>query len=478
MPQVQITEGGSKFEAVFSSDELSQSIVGGGQLINVCDFILSYPNNGYVELLPDEVLDGIELGDVSFSIEEDVEQFELVNGQLIDSISLTNKLSLQTEYTFVENTFTPCDLDRDQNGVVSQGDVNAIYNQYVGTTNSTYDLDNSGLVTENDRELALQYINTLCAPTDDPPLQELVLDLDCFNFVPGENMWPDASGREYHFNLIQSRQPTIRPDGAIKCGWYYDDADEGVRAHGFFRLSTIYEDDNVPLEDKILTLKEDYIPDTDEDFSFEVVFKMSQDESNALDITGMVGPPQGIPNLSHPASATWLGYQLYQDGGWHFGTFLDGSTMSTLRQYALYPDDIVPYRGWTFRSHRGDSGDPPAYVSNQGIGMSTSNNHTLPVLGLNFEGFNIFNTYCIVQCVVKGNTFKMYWNGELVENKTDFGIARPNNTKNFVIGGTTGGGVNLIKGVDIYMFRAYNYGLQEEQIHYNREQYTFKYFGS
>lgn len=493
MPSTQISSDGQLFVATISGAEISPTSPQGQALsFDLCDLFIDRVD-GNVDFLQEGYGDSMSLGDIQFEATEDIVQYELQQFEPSDFVE--NKLSLSNVVTFVDSNFDPCLLDRNQDGVITAQDVQNLYDTYVNTTNPNYDLDNSGLVTENDRQLALQYVGTLCdAPIGDPPpVPQPVLSLDCFEY-DGSDVWVDSSGNGYDFSVFpagNSGLPDQNADGSIKTGVYYSDSDGLTKQRNFQRQGHQWEEpfsgSGDAWQDAVLIFKEDFIPAADEAYSWDVVFRMGITESNSLDMTGYTGPGGPKPFLSHPASCTWLGYQTYLNGGWHFGTFLDNSNLTTLNQYALFPwyvdengvdQGIVPYRGFALRVDSSWNQPPNPnnpYVSQleggNSVTMNTHRSHQSDFLGLDDFGFNQFGKKCVVQFTSNPatNISKLFVDGQLVTQGTA-GIALSRSNSTFKVGRSTGGGVNQSRGIDIYSFRAYNQALSEADI---ATQYTF-----
>lgn len=486
MPSTQVSS--RSFVLTYSADEMSQ----GDARIPVC--YVQYPeeNASGITFLPTDVSEGF-LGSISLKTDLSAPNFVLEgsnagqNSSVLSPVNNNLSLRVKTTPTGGGGNFDPCILDKDGNGIVSTQDIDNLY-EGIPFVNPALDIDGNGIVDEADYLLAREYVGEICNPEDyDPQGYYPVLHLDCQSYTPGSEVWEDLSGNDYHFSYSTSSVPPVQnPDGSFKVGYFYNDESGTEIGHGWFRQGHEYENLSLPPAERVLRFREKYIPFTDTPFSWEVVFRMSEFESNALDIQGEFGPPEtNYLSYSHPASATWLGYALYQDGGWHFGTFLDGGSLSNLNQYAFFPyqldasgnpTGIVPYRGYHMR-----------YFSNAGWGQYSSSvstgqggfgNVETDYLGLDFFGFRspFAEDLCVVQYVNDpySNTSKLYVNGVL--KHTDVGgISMNIENRPFKIGLSTGGGVNLIKGVDVYMFKAYDEYLPEDVILNNYNHYITKY---
>ena len=510
MPITQISSDGQLFVATISGEEISPTNPQGqGLSFDLCELTIDSVD-GNVDFLQEGYGDSMSLGDIQFEATEDIAQYELQQFEPSDLVE--NKLSLSTVVTFVDSNFDPCLLDRDQDGVITTQDVQALYDIYVNTTNLNYDIDNSGLVTENDRQLALQYVGTLCnAPIGDPPpVPQPVLNLDCLNYNQGDEQWLDISGNDYHFEAVSggSAQPPIKNnDGSITVGdgeFLPEDPQGTVR---YFRRTgaisyppgTSFTNENIAAgtADAAAAERELYIPGIDQNFSFEFVYRFTPFLNHGQDIAGF-GGAGGEGSGANRAKI--FGYPTYGQGGFNFGTGYSNAA------YAFDPDSFVPYRGIVTDIYGGYGAgtQPGTWDGETGYPHPSEYPNQLPYSLLSNSPYNGRDTgdqsislnldtmfgiptsldkfyVTVVFNIDEGQAgpgfrgSKTYLNGHLIHEDLAIGIGIPNVTKSFVIGANMQGGWSWPDGVDVFSLKIYDVALTEQEVLIKYQENLNKY---
>tara|TARA_R100001163_G_scaffold65808_1_gene65100 strand:+ start:688 stop:2232 length:1545 start_codon:yes stop_codon:yes gene_type:complete len=501
MPSTQISSDGQLFVATISGAEISPTSPQGQALsFDLCDLFIDRVD-GNIDFLQEGYGDSMSLGDIQFEATEDIAQYELQQFEPSDFVE--NKLSLSTVVTFVDSNFDPCLLDRNQDGVITAQDVQNLYDTYVNTTNPNYDIDNSGLVTENDRQLALQYVGTLCDTPigDPPPVPQPVLNLDCLTYNQGDEQWLDLSGNDYHFAVTTSTNgnslpPIKNEDGSITVGLgpFLPDDPGGAR-RSFLREGAItypegtsFTSENIAAgtADAAAAERDLYIPGVDQNFSFEFVYRFTPFLNHGQDIAGFGGPGG---QSSGGQRAKIFGYPNYGQGGFNFGTGYVNTA------YAFDSDSFVPYRGIQTDIYggygagtqpgtwNGETGYPhPSEYPNQ-LPYSLLSNSPYhgrstgdPSISLNLDTmFGIPTSLdkfyvTVVFNIQEGQAgpgqkgSKTYLNGHLIHEDLAIGIGIPNGTKNFVIGANMQGGWSWPDGVDVFSLKIYDVALTEQEV--------------
>lgn len=484
----QVSQDGKSFSLDINSSEFSSVRV------PVC--YVSFPNSSNQQFDASEYVQ--QLGKINLSINVDAVSY--YNRQ--PDVTITNKVvSKQIEVPQNDVNFKPCLLDFDGDGIVSKSDIDKIYSKT--QVPLKFDLNGDGIVTEADRLLALEYVGTACLSSETPSNPQsinLVLDLEGSNY-DGSGVWLDASGNDYHFSAVISANgnaipPIKNEDGSVTVGRSQIlDSDTESTSRSFQRVNVVeYESDksftSENIENQTATTegvyREKYIPDVDQDYSFEFVFKFTD------------GVPQGSA-VSGGARFKVFGYANYGTGGYNFGSGYSNA------QYASDPDVFIPYYGLGAQTYAGlgvdaEPGSPdyglphpsdypnPLPYSLKVQQLSTGNNNRYRGGSAILENFNLGlnnqsglsdGSVFYVQYVVSPSTqtVKFYANGvELPASiNTPVGIGLPQANADFVIGKTPQGGWSSPKAIDIFALKVYDGALNEEQVLSNYNNYLQKY---
>jgi hypothetical protein len=465
------------------------------QRVPACNISLVVDENGEFKFE-----DGVsKLGDLSFSITVTGENYSTDQSDL----NIENKIVTKTvESSSTAETINPCLLDADGNGVVTKSDIDSIFDR--SSVPRKFDLNGDGIANDADRLLAYEYIGSVCTPAGFPDIEVIttpVLDLDGSNY-DGSGTWFDASGNDYHFEVRADGDRFVPPikneDGSITVGSTGKilDSDPDDAFRNFRRFNVVdYESDKSftaeNIENQTATTegvyREKYIPDVDQDYSFEFVFKFTDDL------------PHG--GLGQGSKFKVFGYANHGKGGYNFGS---GSSNA---QYAYDPDVFIPYHGLLAQTYAGGGVDAEPGSPNAGLPhpsdypnplpyslkvqqLSTGVNNryrggsaSVPSFNLALDaqqGMSNGAIFC-VQYVVSPSTqtVKIYANGIEQPAGIDVpvGIGLPHGNANFVIGTSPQGGWNPPDGLDIFMLRVYDKALSEQQIQKNWNDYSEKYYG-
>jgi len=149
-----------RFEAVFKGADLR----GDRFRVPLCHVV--YPNQDIPGILEEDPRRDV-LGAISVSTDVEI----LKHVESVDSFSnfsLKNFVTLkEVEVGGPSDSFDPCYLDFDGDGIVSQQDIESIYSKR--RPGLKYDLNGDGKVDLVDRDLAKEYIGTLCTVSEDEP---------------------------------------------------------------------------------------------------------------------------------------------------------------------------------------------------------------------------------------------------------------------------------------------------------------------
>lgn len=479
----------------FSLDVTPKSEQSLKQRVPACNISLVVDENGEFKFE-----DGVsKLGDLSFSVTVTGENYSTDQSDL----TIENKIVTKTvESSDTAETTNPCLFDADGNGVVTKSDIDAIFDR--SSVPRKFDLNGDGIANDADRLLAYEYIGSVCTPAGFPDIEVIttpVLDLDGSNY-DGAGIWFDASGNDYHFSVPTYssvfRNPIKNEDGSVTVGRVKildSDPDDALRS--FWRQNAVeYEPDKSftaeNIENQTATTegvyREKYIPDVDQDYSFEFVFKFTDDFPHG-------GTTDGSSRFKV------FGYANHGQGGYNFGSGYNNA------QYAYDPDVFIPYHGLGAQTYAGggvdaEPGSPSAGLPHpsdypnplpyslkvQQLSTGTNNRYrggSAFVQNFNLaldsqQGMSNGAIFC-VQYVVSPSTqtVKLYVNSieQPAEIQIPVGIGLPHGNANFVIGSSPQGGWSVPDGLDIFMLRVYDKALSEQQIQKNWNDYSEKYYG-
>jgi len=152
--------------------ELTQ---GGGLSVRIPICTLVYPEGG-ISPPPVFAAEGLEdvtsLGLLRVVKTNGFENFSLQEANTnsnTSTLEINNKLFVDTEFINPgPSTFDPCNLDANGDGAITKKDVNRVYKN-IPFIDSDYDINNDGIVDEQDRLLAQEYIGYFCGT---PPLND------------------------------------------------------------------------------------------------------------------------------------------------------------------------------------------------------------------------------------------------------------------------------------------------------------------
>jgi hypothetical protein len=233
--------------------------------------------------------------------------------------------------------------------------------------------------------------------------------------------------------------------------------------------------------------REKYIPDVDQDYSFEFVFKFTDDL-----------PHGGLTDGQSRFKA--FGYANHGRGGYNFGSGYNNA------QYAYDPESFIPYHGLNAATYAGGGVDAEPGSPSAGLPHPSDYPNPLPYslkvqqlsTGVNnrynggsaeIDSFNLAlnaqsglgngSVFC-VQYVVSPSTqtVKLYVNGVEQPAEIDYpvGIGLPHVNADFVIGTTPQGGWSAPDGLDIFTLKVYDQALSDQEVQENFTQYLEKYF--
>lgn len=503
MPRIVVNN--KSFNVEVGGSDTGQIPPGGTSIrLPVCSLV--YPPAG--EFMLNEPIGNSDLGSLSFSVEATGESFSSKN----QPVTINNKLVVkQVQVDVDDSEFRPCYLDFDKDGVISARDVEKVYRD-IPFVDPRFDVNGDGIVDSEDFTLAKEYVGTVCQVGPPPPPKVMpVLDLDCFNYEGGDT-WHDASGNDYHFvrefasngNIVE---PIKNEDGSITLGTYrlLDSDPDGPRRFFVRRGVVEYDPDKAFTEENILNqtattegvYKEKYIPDVDQDYSFEFIYRFTEGVPNGAPQTeaGATGNQTNSTN----SRCKVFGYANYGYGGYNFGTGYSAAA------YATNPDigGFIPYRGVWAQTYagRGAGTQPGQYPDNSFYPHSSEYPNPLPYSKLvsnRYNGGNIGDvgfdlgldpdnglsdgSMMYVQYVVSPSTQTalIYINGNLSGSKySGIGVGFPDGRdsliSSFLIGASPQGGWGWPRAVDVFMLRVYDEALSEEEVINNYNRYLEKY---
>lgn len=153
----------NKFTLELKSDELVDS------RFALCS--IRYPEKTIGDTLDEDVQTG-RLGDINLSIDGRINSFEL-SLNTPEEITIDNSLIVEEIRIPVgpDEPFRPCYLDADGDGVVTSEDIERIYSKG-SSAGLRFDINNDGIVDDQDRVIAREYIGTICTEGDEDTLQE------------------------------------------------------------------------------------------------------------------------------------------------------------------------------------------------------------------------------------------------------------------------------------------------------------------
>ena len=289
-----------------------------------------------------------------------------------------------------------------------------------------------------------------------------VLDLDCFNYEDGSGIWPDASGNGYDFEAWTPNGghalPIKNADGTITLGRPGNIEGYELKYRSFSR--TAWTSAELGWER--------YIPFTDTDFSWEFIFRYTPGENNGWNLL------EPWTAVSANYTTIFLGYANHGRGGWSFGSS-HGQT-----DHATDPESFIPWRGYSTSVYGGHSslGSPPSssIIGQYGYDARILN-YDLDI-GLdpsNGLGDGTVFVFTFTMSVSSGIN-RMYVNGVLNQEATKAGIGMwPDQERPFRIGLSTHGGLRAVRGIDVFMFRAYEEYLSPTEVAKNYSSYVSKY---
>ena len=141
--------------------------------------IISYPSSGLTNLtlLPEGLEDGDNMGVLRVVKTNQFQNFATQDANINQDTSafdVNNKLTIKEEFVNPGiSTFKPCNLDRNNDGIVTKSDLDRIY-ELIPFVNSDYDINNDGIVDIDDRLLAQEYIGTFCQSVIDDDGPDLI----------------------------------------------------------------------------------------------------------------------------------------------------------------------------------------------------------------------------------------------------------------------------------------------------------------
>lgn len=484
----------------FVFDYRTEDLAQGNARVSIC--YIQYPeeNDSGVTVLPDDAVIG-RLGDISLEVRLTSNDLRLSGEELTSPIENTLRVRVKQPDSD-GGSFNPCFLDRDGNGIVSRQDIDTLYAN-IPFVNPRLDINGDGVVNEDDYLLAKEYIGQLCQPDYfDPQNIYPVLDLDCFTYNQDDIYWYDDSGNDYTFRLAgDSTFPIKNEDGGITLGsgaFTGEDA-PGTRRY-FVRTNVVnyppgteFTNANIAAgtADAAAAERELFIPDIDQAFSFEFVFRFTPFLSHGQDIGGIAGPPESGQELR----CKIFGYPNYGTGGFNFGTGYGNAAQ------AFDPNVFIPYYALSCNIYGGGGAgvQPGTWNGETGYPHPSEYPNLLPyskLSGSPYHGFSadanmplnldpafgfptsldkfyvtvVFDPYAGIN---KGS--RIYINGQLANETWAKGIGIPHVNHSFVIGWNMQGGWSSPDGVDVYCLKIYDKALTQEQVANNYESLLAKY---
>ena len=240
-----------------------------------------------------------DIGQITFQKVTSMEHYRLstaVGTQDEEELVLNNQAQVTLVSTPIEeSTFNIANLDKDQNGIISSDDIDALFVN-IPFYNAALDLNGDGIVDEEDYLLAREYIGQLVpATTDDgtlPDVPGLVLDLSCYTYQEGDAVWRDQTENDYHFlaGTGETPLPIKNSDGSITVGrgplaqTLVEEFNESQLDDLRFFVRPGVEFD----QDGTITRRDKFIPDTDQNFSYEFIFRYTkQPMETIVDLSGV-----------------------------------------------------------------------------------------------------------------------------------------------------------------------------------------------
>ena len=188
----------NQFTITVSGDELTLSPEGGSAArVSVCTVI--YPKGlilGQGPVVLDSSVATGNMGVLSVTKQNGFQSYIMPSantGQSVETLNISNKLNVDS--VFIEqdqSTFEPCNLDYNGDHSITRRDIDRIYAN-IPFYNSDYDINNDGIVDEEDYFLAQEFIGYLCPPRptggDDAPdvLPASVFSINAQDFDDGSN---------------------------------------------------------------------------------------------------------------------------------------------------------------------------------------------------------------------------------------------------------------------------------------------------
>jgi hypothetical protein len=130
--------------------------------------VIKYPQEVQGETLGEEISSG-QLGGINFSVLNRIENFQF-SSTSAQNITVNNGLNVTQIQVPVgpDAPFRPCYLDFDGNGVVTKEDINNVFSKE--GLGLMFDINGDGVVDDRDRELAVEYVGTICEGAVDPDI--------------------------------------------------------------------------------------------------------------------------------------------------------------------------------------------------------------------------------------------------------------------------------------------------------------------
>ena len=238
-----------------------------------------------------------DIGQITFKKETIMEHYRLstaVGTQDQEELVLNNQASLSLISTPIEqSTFKIANLDKDQNGVISFDDIDFLFAN-IPFYNAALDINGDGIVDEQDYLLAREYVGQIVPDvvTGDglPDVPGLVLNLSCYTYQDGDAVWRDQTENDYHFlaGTGETPLPIKNSDGSITVGrgplaqTLVEEFDESQLndLRFFIRPGVEFDDDGT------ITRRDKFIPDTDQNYSYEFIFRYTkQPMETIVDVT-------------------------------------------------------------------------------------------------------------------------------------------------------------------------------------------------
>ena len=150
----------NRFSLELRSDELVNT------RFSLC--VVKYPQVPSGGLL-EEGVDTGQLGKINLVVDADLRSFE-PGGDSVKNITVSNSLTVDQIQVPVgpDEPFRPCFLDIDGDGIVSKEDIEYVFSHNPGLM---FDVNSDGIVDDQDRVLAREYIGAICNGVTDPDLE-------------------------------------------------------------------------------------------------------------------------------------------------------------------------------------------------------------------------------------------------------------------------------------------------------------------